>query len=271
MKSKNSNTIGAILLICSLASSGTLVWLLNSDLTTTLSNNLFLDIEKVNRATYGIAQTLTLLTVGQVTSTVALFLLLFFRNSKESDAMDYQIYGDDVRKEITKINLEKRVNDELQSDDFRFEEHITSLLPSISEFSVGEFSEQLIQEMAKKLEVSQAAMYITRQQELHFISGYAFHKADNQKLKYSFGEGLVGQVAKGKQVVNITEIPDGYVNVISGLGEAKPKSLLIAPLIHEGTTIGVIELASFKKVSKHTIKSMERVCQEVCKHLVEKI
>lgn len=268
---KNNYIIPFLLLLCFGASTAVLIWFLN-EIPSEIHNNLGLEIDPVNRATSDIIVKSIIAVIGQILFAIAVFILLFFKSSQTRQlVLNEEVYTEDINQEIKKINLEKKVNEELQSDDFRFEEHVTSILPNISPLSLGEFTDQVIQEIAKKLEAAQAAVYIKKQKKLEFIAGYAFHKPDNQGLSYSFGEGLAGQVAKAQQTVNINEIPEGYIQVISGLGQASPTSLLIVPLIHENNTIGVIEIASFKKFSKFTIKSVERVSQEICKHLIKKI
>ncbi len=266
-----NNYIPFLLLLCFGASSFALIWFVN-EIPSEIHNNLGLEIDPVNRATASIIVKAIFAIIGQIVFTIAAFIILFFKlNQNNQFGLNEEVYTEDINREIKKINLEKKVNEELQSDDFRFEEHVTSILPNLSPLSIGEFADKVIQEIAKKLEAAQAAVYIKKQENLEFIAGYAFHKPDNEGLTYALGEGLAGQVAKAKQTVNINNIPDGYIQVISGLGQSSPTSLLIVPLIHDNKIIGVVEIASFKKFSKFTIKSIERVCQEVCKHLAEKI
>lgn len=259
-----------ILFLVFIGSSIGLIWMLN-DISAELSSSLELDIDKVNRKTNIIIQTPFLMAIFQIFIAITMFIVLFFKSKKTTNVLDSEMFSEDLNTEIKKINLEKKVNEELQSDDFRFEEHIVSIIPSFIPLSLGEFSEKIIIEMAKKLEVSQANFYLAKNKKLDFISGYAFHKPDNKGLSYSFGEGLAGQVAKAQQTVNISDIPEGYIKVISGLGEASPTNLLIVPLLHENETVGVMEFASFKKLSKYTIKSIERVCQEIAKNIILKI
>lgn len=76
-------------------------------------------------------------------------------------------------------------------------------------------------------------------------SSYALALGESQMPSYEFGEGLVGQVASEQKTLNINDIPDGYVKIVSGLGNASPTNLLVSPVIHKGELYGVIEIASF--------------------------
>ena len=59
------------------------------------------------------------------------------------------------------------------------------------------------------------------------------------------GDGWIGQSAAEQKTIFSNNIPDSYLKIFSGSGNAKPKNITIFPLIFEGETKGVIELASF--------------------------
>ncbi|MFE9256871.1 HAMP domain-containing protein [Streptomyces sp. NPDC006879] len=59
------------------------------------------------------------------------------------------------------------------------------------------------------------------------------------------GEGLIGTVAEEKRSILVENTPPGYLKIASGLGEAPPAHVIVLPVLFEGKTLGVIELASF--------------------------
>ena len=67
--------------------------------------------------------------------------------------------------------------------------------------------------------------------------------------EFRLGEGLVGQCALEKRRIILTEVPADYVRISSGLGEAKPMNIIVLPVLFEGDTRAVIELASFQRFS----------------------
>ena len=98
--------------------------------------------------------------------------------------------------------------------------------------------------------------------KVKLVASYAFSIAESQTLAYEYGEGLVGQVAKEAQPINIDNVPDDYIKIFSGLGSATPKNLLVAPLKgDEEEAYGVIEIASFTPFSKQDEELVERVFQ----------
>ncbi|MDH5365514.1 MAG: GAF domain-containing protein [Cyclobacteriaceae bacterium] len=111
--------------------------------------------------------------------------------------------------------------------------------------------------ICKKLELGQGAIYtpveIKGVRYVEFNTGYAFSFAESETIKFEFGEGLIGQAAKEGETLVIDEIPDNYINIISGLGNASPKHLLILPILKGKTIQAVAEFASFNKFSNENI------------------
>jgi signal transduction protein with GAF and PtsI domain len=62
---------------------------------------------------------------------------------------------------------------------------------------------------------------------------------------FRLGEGLVGQCAVEKQPILLANAPDDYVKINSGLGEAKPLTIIAQPIVYDDAVLGVLELASF--------------------------
>lgn len=77
------------------------------------------------------------------------------------------------------------------------------------------------------------------------------------------GEGLVGQVASGKKHILITNCPDDYINIHSGMGEAVPKNILVFPLIMNNTTKGVVELGALHEFSDSDIDFLEQIAESI--------
>ncbi len=96
---------------------------------------------------------------------------------------------------------------------------------------------------------------------------YAYNRKKFADRKIKWGDGLVGSAALEQKTIYLTKVPDNYVNVTSGLGEANPRSLLIVPLIYEEEIFGAIELASFDKLEPYKIKFVERVAENIASTL----
>jgi len=116
------------------------------------------------------------------------------------------------------------------------------------------FFEKVLSLACKELEASQAALYAATSHDdkrvIRLVSGYALSLPESQTLVYEFGEGLAGQVAKEGKSINITNVPQGYITVLSGLGSASPNALAIVPVQLAEQVVGVLEIASFRPFSR---------------------
>jgi signal transduction histidine kinase/HAMP domain-containing protein/ActR/RegA family two-component response regulator len=85
---------------------------------------------------------------------------------------------------------------------------------------------------------------------LRLIAGYG-HRADSgAPVQFRLGESLIGQVAKTKKPLLVTDVPGDYIKISSGLGEASPASLILMPIVFEGQVLGVIEAGSFRPFTR---------------------
>ena len=129
-----------------------------------------------------------------------------------------------------------------------------------------------LSQICKELEASQAAAYRTKQEGdkrwIELFSAYAFHVPEGESVTYRFGEGLAGQVAKEGNIVNINSIPEGYIRILSGLGSASPKHLIILPLREGEQIVGVVEIASFHPFSQSIEVELQQAFDKLALKLV---
>ncbi|NMM48611.1 GAF domain-containing protein [Marinigracilibium pacificum] len=122
-----------------------------------------------------------------------------------------------------------------------------------SEGDTEKILEKAITKISNFIEAGQAAIYSKVREDdktkLNLIAGYALSFGEGRKISFDIGEGIVGTVGKEKRLLEINDIPDGYINIVSGLGKSTPNSLLVAPIVENSTVYGVVEIASFKNFS----------------------
>lgn len=114
--------------------------------------------------------------------------------------------------------------------------------------------ETALRVVCKQLEASQGAVYAAASgQGRHFVelrASFAYMKAESEHVRFELGEGLPGQVAKEGLPVNLKAVPDGYIKILSGLGQASPSHLLLVPVSVKEKVVGVVEIASFTAFSR---------------------
>ncbi len=131
---------------------------------------------------------------------------------------------------------------------------------------------QVLAQVCRKVEGSLAAAYrtvrIDERANVELFASYAYSVPEGDTVTYRFGEGLVGQVAKQGRGVFIDEVPNGYINILSGLGRATPTYLMIHPLKHDEGVVGVVEIASFTKFTMRQKEYVEAVLDQLTLKLV---
>ena len=104
----------------------------------------------------------------------------------------------------------------------------------------------------------QGAFYVYREEgeTLNCISTFAYNRKKYIDQEFKLGQGLVGQCAYEQDFVYRTEIPEEYITITSGIiGDQKPRSIVLIPLITDGKLQGVLEFASIKeKIPKISIQ-----------------
>ena len=94
-------------------------------------------------------------------------------------------------------------------------------------------------------------------------ASYAYKERKNLPKQFRLGEGLVGECALQKQRILLTNVPSDYVQISSGLGEATPMNVVVLPVMFEGVTKAVIELASFERFSPIHLSFLEQLTESI--------
>ena len=94
-----------------------------------------------------------------------------------------------------------------------------------------------IHKLASILKLPYGAVFITRSGS-ELVKAAAFADPDGEpwnKVRDRFlpGEGLVGQCMLEQRMIILDDIPPHYVRIESGLGDAEPSTLLLAPVMFE--------------------------------------
>ncbi len=129
----------------------------------------------------------------------------------------------------------------------RGKELISTILNRYTSIDVLAF--HTLVELIKYTDMIQGAFYLydEEQKRLVNIATYAYNRRKYVNQSFAIGEGLIGEAAFEQALIYRKEIPDDYLTISSGiLGDKKPQSLLIVPLIGDEKVQGVIELASLK-------------------------
>jgi signal transduction histidine kinase/HAMP domain-containing protein len=95
------------------------------------------------------------------------------------------------------------------------------------------------------------------------LSGYGLPPRKHRPSSFGIGEGLIGQAALEGKTILVTDLPDGYIAIGSGLGEASPRGVMALPVLFEEQVLAVIELASFRPFTPVNQTFLEQIVETV--------
>lgn len=120
-------------------------------------------------------------------------------------------------------------------------------------------AQSMVNGLARQLQAAQIALYVSVGNSFELKCGFALSSQESRQHVYASGEGLVGRAAEEGNTLFIDKLPTGYITVFSGLGAASPTYLAIVPLKQEDNIKGVLEVATFVRLSVKTIQKLEQL------------
>lgn len=129
-------------------------------------------------------------------------------------------------------------------------------------------SYELISSLCRYIGAVQGGFFIINdelEEDKYFelIAHFAYDRKKYNKKRLELSEGLLGRSAFEKNTIYIDEVPDNYIDVTSGLGQANPKVLLIVPLKVNEDVYGVMEIVSFEYFDPYKIEFVEKVAESI--------
>jgi methyl-accepting chemotaxis protein len=185
--------------------------------------------------------------------------LVFKYQPKENDIIGNALV--ETRDKLLKMREQEERN-RWRSDGLSL---ISNILLSYKEQNA--LTEKVLIELCKYLQAYMGMFFIVQTDKTHeylqLNTYYAPQFTDKIYQTIEIGEGLVGECALRQQTIYLTNIPDNYQFIHSGLGEAKPQSILLVPISHNSQLLGVIEMAFFKECKPHEIAFLEEIASGI--------
>lgn len=137
---------------------------------------------------------------------------------------------------------------------------------------LSKFGDEVVFNLVKFLDANQGAMFTVSYDDeekecLEIMACYAYDKKKYISKKIYKGQGLVGQAWQEGKRIYLTEVPNNYVTITSGLGYSTPRCVLIIPLNFNEITHGVIEIASFRVLEPFELEFIEKAGESIASAL----
>jgi len=133
--------------------------------------------------------------------------------------------------------------------------------------NLDKLSNELLLNLIHYLGANQGGFFVLNENDNNkYFELTAFYAYDRKKYiqkTFELREGLIGRCGIEMQPIFLTDIPDNYVTITSGLGTSNPRCLLLVPLISNDQLQGVIELASFEIFEKYQIDFIVKIGESI--------
>jgi HAMP domain-containing protein/signal transduction histidine kinase/DNA-binding response OmpR family regulator len=182
----------------------------------------------------------------------------------------------DVSTAVTQGDLTRSINVEAQGEIDQLKENINQMIANLRQtternaeqdwlnsnlarFSglmqgqrdLQEVSRLIMSELTPLVGAQYGAFFLLDDGDAYqLVASYGYKTRKKVANRFKVGEALVGQAALEKQSILITEPPEDYVKVTSGLGEAPPRNIMVMPVLFEDQVMAVIEIGSFSSFAE---------------------
>ena len=183
---------------------------------------------------------------------------------------EFEVDEDD---ELGNALREMQTNLKASSGREKSEKYITSGLAEIGDILRDEgkdlesLSDAILKKLVKYTNSNQGGLFLLKdgneESYLELVSCYAYNRKKYIENKFLPGEGLIGQVFLEKEKVYLKKVPDDFVNIGSGLGEARPNNVIIVPLKINENVVGILELATFEEYTNYQQEFLDKVSENI--------
>lgn len=130
----------------------------------------------------------------------------------------------------------------------------------------------IVSNLVDYLGANQGGIFVVGEDEmgnpcLDLVACYAYSRQKFINKRLEMNEGLVGRCARERETIFLTDIPNNYIRITSGLGDANPRCLLLVPMIMNDELFGVFELASFDELQPYQVEFVEKIADTIASTL----
>ncbi|MDB5966199.1 MAG: response regulator, partial [Polaromonas sp.] len=135
----------------------------------------------------------------------------------------------------------------------------------IDEQALAPMGRHALEFLASYLDAPVGALYVRHDSgDLKRIASYGFSRSQGEVAKDFYqADGLVGQAAQSNHVLQLDDLPDDYLKVVSGLGEGKLRHVLIVPVHNDGRVNGVMEFGFLRALEARDLELVKVVASSV--------
>jgi PAS domain S-box-containing protein len=126
------------------------------------------------------------------------------------------------------------------------------------EEDVARLAGKIITELCTQLDAKVGVLYLAQDDGadagiLTLLGSYAHVQRKHISTRFMPGEGLVGQAALERKQIVLTNAPEDYIRVVSGLGETPPRQICVTPFMFQDRVRGVVEIGTLGELDANKL------------------
>ncbi|RMF66179.1 MAG: response regulator [Calditrichaeota bacterium] len=132
------------------------------------------------------------------------------------------------------------------------------------DLSTKQLAQNVLQFCADHLNIQVGALYLLDEEKevLNLVAGHALPPEERSRT-FRLGEGLIGQAALKQERLVVDEVPPESLRIDSAALDCPPSTILVAPLVVHGKTLGVIELGSMWALDEAQLECLDKSLENV--------
>ncbi|MCA9216823.1 MAG: response regulator [Planctomycetales bacterium] len=128
---------------------------------------------------------------------------------------------------------------------------------------LDDLSKSVVTFLAKYTGASVGVLYLSEGDALVLRGTYAYSKRKRLATTFAIGEGIVGQAARERETILISDVPEDYITIGSGLGECQPRQIVVVPIIWTKKLEGVLELGTLTEFTDAHLELLRSTAEYV--------
>ena len=131
------------------------------------------------------------------------------------------------------------------------------------ELSIEQVAQRTLQSLTNALGAVAGTMYVEKDGGFELAAAHGVPDRTAIVRQIGPGDSLFSHVLQDHRPIAVGEVPDGYIAFGSGMGQARPRYLALAPAIADNEVLGLVELGFLNPIPDHVLTLLEKVSDAV--------
>ncbi len=118
--------------------------------------------------------------------------------------------------------------------------------------NLNELSRLIVDYLCRYLNMPLGTIYLKRDDGYRLMAGYGVASETLRNDFFERGEGIIGEVARSKEIALLEDLPKGYLKLKTGFGETSPASVVVVPCVFDEEVVAIMEIGSLTTFDQDT-------------------